>query len=106
MNTNEIILSLSHHVHLHGVSVEKVLGALRSKVTTVVCGTNVACSNHDWHIVCTNNNIYGDKCIGYPCYKGATGELNVFQKTLAVGDTKLALDYQKVCREEKVIYRD
>lgn len=106
MNTNEILLHLSQDVRLHGVPVTKVLNALRSKYTTRVIGTCVACSNPDWYIICTDNDIYGDKCIGYPCYEGATGKLNVFQKTLVIGSANLALINRGNWKDADVIYRD
>lgn len=106
MNTTEILLSLTHDVRLHGVVVNKVLNALRSKHTTRVVGTCVACSNPDWYIVCTKNDIYGDKCIGNPCYKGATGMLNLFPNTVVIGNAKLALIDKGDWKEEDIIYRD
>lgn len=106
MNITKILLSLSHDVRLRDVSVNKVLNALRSNVTTRVVGTYVACSNPDWYIICTNNDIYGDKCIGYPCYEGATGKLNVFQKTIVIGNANLALINKGQWKEADIIYRD
>lgn len=106
MNITKILLSLSHDVRLRGVSVNKVLNALHSNVTTRVVGTCIACSNPDWYIICTDKDIYGDKCIGYPCYEGATGKLNVFQKTIVIGSANLALINKGQWKEADIIYRD
>lgn len=106
MNITKILLNLSHDVRLHDVGANKVLNALRRNVTTRVVGTCVACSNPDWYIICTNNDIYDNKCIGYPCYKSATGKLNVFQKTIVIGSANLALINKGQWKEADIIYRD
>lgn len=115
MDTKTALLALASDARLAHIPVCDVLDALNTTTSTgfasfITSYSILAIQN--MNVLCSVNDIYvvNDMrvAIGNPCFVGATGRLNICQKTIIVAPAETAIATEIVSDDaiKNAIYRD
>lgn len=112
---NTVLLALASDARLAHVPMCDVINALNTTTSTGFASFITEYSItaiHNMNVLCSINDIYTINdmrvAIGNPCFVGATGKLNICQKTIVVAPANRAIATEIVSDDaiKNAIYRD